>query len=35
VAITVTIPVGWPQGKVGPVSRRPSDEVLHWNRFGS
>jgi nitroreductase len=35
VAITVTIPVGWPVGEVGPVSRRPHDEVLHWNKFGS
>jgi nitroreductase len=33
VAITVTIPVGWPLGEVGPVSRRPLDEVLHWDRF--
>jgi nitroreductase len=35
VAITVTIPVGWPAGPVGPVSRRPYHEVLHWDRFGS
>ena len=28
-------PVGWPLGEVGPVSRRPYDQVLHWNRFGS
>ena len=35
VAITVTIPVGWPAGEVGPVSRRPIEEVLHWNEFGS
>jgi nitroreductase len=35
VAITVTIPVGWPFGEVGPVARRPVDEVLHWNKFGS
>jgi nitroreductase len=35
VAIAVTIPVGWPIGAVGPVSRRPSAEVLHWNRFGA
>jgi nitroreductase len=34
VAITVTIPVGWPLGEVGPVARRPSDEVLHWNTYG-
>jgi len=35
VVITVTIPVGWPLAEVGPVSRRPYEEVLHWNRFGS
>jgi nitroreductase len=34
-AITVTIPVGWPAGAVGPVFRRPFEEVLHWDRFGS
>jgi nitroreductase len=33
VAITVTIPIGWPLGPVGPVARRPSAEVLHWNAF--
>jgi nitroreductase len=35
VVITVTIPVGWPWGEVGPVARRPHGEVLHWNKFGS
>jgi len=35
VAIAVTVPVGWPEGRVGPVSRRPYQEVLHWNRFGT
>jgi nitroreductase len=34
VVIAVTIPVGWPAGPVGPVSRRPFAEVLHWDRFG-
>jgi nitroreductase len=34
VAIAVTIPVGWPERPVGPVSRRPYQDVLHWNRFG-
>jgi nitroreductase len=33
VAIAVTIPVGWPERPVGPVSRRPYQEVLHWDRF--
>jgi nitroreductase len=35
VAIAVTIPVGWPEGEVGPVSRRPHEDVLHWNGFGT
>jgi nitroreductase len=35
VAIAVTIPVGRPEGQVGPVSRRPYQDVLHWNRFGT
>ena len=33
VVITVTIPIGWPLDPVGPVARRPSAEVLHWNAF--
>jgi nitroreductase len=33
VTIAVTIPVGWPVRPVGPVSRRPYAEVLHWDRF--
>jgi nitroreductase len=35
VVIAVTIPVGWPAGPVGPVSRRPYPEILHWDRFGN
>ncbi|MBO0729257.1 MAG: nitroreductase family protein [Acidimicrobiaceae bacterium] len=35
VAIAVTIPVGWPERPVGPVSRRPIEEVLHWDRYGA
>jgi nitroreductase len=35
VAITVTIPVGRPAGPVGPVFRRPFEDVLHWESFGS
>ncbi|HET7736961.1 MAG TPA: nitroreductase family protein [Tepidiformaceae bacterium] len=27
------IPVGYPLGKFGPVSRRPLDEVLRWERW--
>jgi nitroreductase len=33
VAIAVTIAVGWPERPVGPVSRRPHQQVLHWNQF--
>jgi len=33
VAITVTIPVGWPASSVSPVLRRSHEEVLHWDRF--
>jgi nitroreductase len=31
--IQVTIPLGWPERKFGPVKRKPLDEVLHWDRF--
>ncbi len=31
--IQVTIPLGWPERKFGPVKRRPLDEVVHWDRF--
>jgi nitroreductase len=31
--IAVTIPVGFPERGVGPVRRRPVDEVLHWDRY--
>jgi nitroreductase len=34
VAIAVTVPVGWPEGPVGPVARRPFRQVLHRDRFG-
>ena len=29
------IPVGWPMGRFGPVSRRPLDHIVHWNRYES
>lgn len=29
----VTIPLGWPAGPVGPVSRKPVDEVVHHDRW--
>ena len=31
--IQVTIPLGFPEKKFGPVKRRPLDEVVHWDRF--
>jgi nitroreductase len=31
--IQVTIPLGWPEKKFGPVKRRPLDDVVHWDRF--
>jgi nitroreductase len=31
--IQVTIPLGWPERKFGPVKRKPLAEVLHWDRF--
>lgn len=27
------IPVGWPMGRFGPVSRRPVSEIVHWDRW--
>jgi nitroreductase len=27
------IPVGYPMGRFGPVTRRPIDEILHWDRW--
>jgi nitroreductase len=31
--IQVTIPLGWPQGRFGPVVRKPVEQVIHWDRF--
>ncbi len=33
VEIAATIPLGWPAGEVGPVTRKPYHEVLHRNRY--
>lgn len=35
VSIGATIPVGHPAGRYGPLNRRPSVEVTHWNRWGA
>lgn len=29
------LPVGYPKGRLGPVSRRPVEEFVHWNRWGT
>jgi nitroreductase len=31
--IQVTIPMGWPEGRFGPVARKPVEDVIHWDRF--
>lgn len=33
--VAAMIPMGYPQGKFGPVSRKPVEEVIHWDRFGN
>ncbi len=32
--IAAMIPLGYPRGKFGPVSRRPVEEVMHWDHWG-
>jgi nitroreductase len=32
--IAAMIPMGYPRGKFGPVSRNPVEEVMHWDRWG-
>lgn len=27
------VPVGWPTGRFGPVTRRPAGEAIHWERW--
>jgi nitroreductase len=29
------VPLGWPQGRYGPTSRRPVEEVVHLDRYGN
>jgi len=31
--IAVTIPLGWPEKRFGPVARKPVEQVIHWDRF--
>lgn len=34
VGIGATIPIGYPEGRYGPLTRKPVDEVLFRNRWG-
>ncbi len=29
------VPLGWPEGRYGPTTRRPVDEVVHLDRYGT
>ena len=29
------IPIGWPEGRYGPTTRKPITEVSHLNRYGN
>jgi nitroreductase len=29
------IPVGWPKGRFGPVTRKPVERVVHYDRYGN
>jgi nitroreductase len=33
--VAALIPMGYPKGKFGPVIRRPVEEVIHWDRWGT
>jgi nitroreductase len=33
--IAALLPLGFPQGKFGPVTRAPVEEVIHWDRWGN
>ncbi len=33
--IAALLPLGYPRGKFGPTTRRPVEEVLHWDRWGN
>jgi len=32
--VVVTMPIGYPRGKFGPVSRRPAEDVTYFDRWG-
>lgn len=31
--VVVTMPIGWPMGKFGPVTRTPAEDVTHYERW--
>lgn len=33
--VVVTMPIGWPMGKFGPVRRKPAAEVTYFDRWGA
>jgi nitroreductase len=33
--ISALLPMGYPRGKFGKTSRKPVDEVLYWDKWGS
>jgi nitroreductase len=35
VTLAAIVPIGWPAGKFGPVSRPPAETVVSWERYGS
>jgi nitroreductase len=32
--VVVSMPIGWPMGRFGPVTRRPAEEVTYYDRWG-
>jgi hypothetical protein len=34
VSLVALLPVGFPQGRFGPVTRKPAEEVTHFDRWG-
>ena len=34
VAIVALLPIGFPQGRFGPVTRKPAEELTHFDRWG-
>ena len=31
--VVVSMPIGWPMGKFGPVTRTPAEDVTHYERW--